>query len=1247
MAEGDLGRTALEARIVVALERGMPFDTHWRYCLGRDLPRNTRIVDDDQDAPFAKILAKYGPPGAQADMASSLAPEDPEQHSVFAYRIHPETRLPETESAVPAEAVPVEESTISAAFLRDILLPRGSIGSSGHIVQGAGTTPLPAGVQLIGVRVDGFLNLAWLEGEPYQGLPVLACASCWFPAQIAATRAHFSALAFADCIFDSFHASHAQLSSSLSLLNCKVALLDFAHTRIEGSVTIDQTNVDRSVDFQHAQIRGSIQSRGLSGPRGGGRASLDLNEARVGGAVLIHGFGGTSPLGLNAINCSVGGGWRMLGFRATIMDMRGITVGGDLHLYRGTCERVDIALSAIEGGLICRRLRGTEDKDELDATGALITKYDGDVDATGSSIGATSYIDDCALRTVLFDSAQVNGSLQWIRSNLATARWQNLEVAAELYVLQCEISEGVWGDSLCLKNGSLQFVGGVIGKEGCNLRHADIAGSVEFLEDSYKRLEDPNAEAPALQLVVKGTINLDHARIRGALRFVNTLVQNPKHRVALYATGASLDGGIEAQSDTPVPKIETVAAPGLTEQSKENEERLRAAEKLQITKQQAPRPASDESEESRLASSQLGSILAESRSQVSSSTEALEIPILVEKPGLRTTGGGVAFLSCTIGSRCNFEGAEIQGYAFSDESDINNRWKSIAFWMRDCKVLGPLRLTSAPAEVVAGRAAKEGKDLNPGHSNNIKGLVGIRNSEIEGNLELYGASFDAPEFCLGASYAYSNARVAIEIVGSHIGHDVHFDDPPPPQQVKAPASRLTGAALIRRCHIRGDVHLGEAIWNSSHPRTARPEEAARTAARKRDASGMPIAMSFRDTIIEGDVRLRRRVETGDGKSQRTVNKRLGIVDFTGTRLRAFDDGGGDAWGDMPEVTPGGDHDWLMVKGVGLRLEGCQFTRLGGRGARAEWLRRQWPQNRAAMLRHIPNMLGLTKKMGSTLGNPDWPRFNPEPNHIAAKALQAAGRHSEAYVVWRSAIRYELLSFSTFLPILHPLEKDVGNLSPDMAKQRIVALAIVAIAGFLSLYLANRQAWPVLIWILLGATGLASIVALGLLRDLGRFLEFCLAALIWAANFIYWAAFGWGYSSNRAVLSIIILAVVGFSFSSSMMRDEVLVSRAYVDASEQGLRDLPPRKCTTDSALGYTIDSMIVGVDLGPETRCTLALKPPDSMYSPVHWFEVIGTARKEERQQNLNFLKLVYSIVSSITLVLATLTFTRVLRRES
>jgi hypothetical protein len=259
-------------------------------------------------------------------------------------------------------------------------------------------------------------------------------------------------------------------------------------------------------------------------------------------------------------------------------------------------------------------------------------------------------------------------------------------------------------------------------------------------------------------------------------------------------------------------------------------------------------------------------------------------------PGL-VTQAAVAMVSTRIGiSGCKLEGADLNA------ATGFTPWNGIAFWMRDCVIEGPLRLTTANSVTPT--------DALP----TINGLVSVQNSIIDGDVELWGARFEARP-CNAAQDDEIDCDAAIRFEGVHIMHDLHFDHPPSHvaiDKAKTP-SRVTGAALVRSCRIDGDVIIGRASWNVG------------------DAGH--IGLSLKNTAIAGDLCIE--------KPPRDM-KRIGTANFSGCSLRTFEDGRrGEAWGD-----------------VKLKLDGCNYQRFDDTGGRLSWLQRQRRRDRTSESYHV-------------------------------------------------------------------------------------------------------------------------------------------------------------------------------------------------------------------------------------------------------------------------------------------------------
>lgn len=470
-------------------------------------------------------------------------------------------------------------------------------------------------------------------------------------------------------------------------------------------------------------------------------------------------------------------------------------------------------------------------------------------------------------------------------------------------------------------------------------------------------------------------------------------------------------------------------------------------------------------------------------------------------PGLRTTRGAIAFIQCNVAGGCRLQGAQLEPYVSGAIDIAESDWVGIAFWMRDCKVDGPLRLTTANPATPRGQRP------------DIKGLVSVRNTVVSGDLELWGARFHALESA-AATKRFSSYATAIELLGVHVKHDLRFDEPPPPStRVKGEtAAHIEGAAILGGCRIDGDVVLGQTSWTGK-PRDDEKKEAG---SRIAEACDLPIVLSFCNSEIGGDIR----IKSVEGKDQR-----VGVVDLTGAKLRAFLDDGGRAWGDKPDVDFK-DGRFEAKTGVGLLLDGCNYQRFAGGGSRLNWLKRQQPTG-------LPMIGGLR-----------WPQYS-EPHHTAARVLHAGGN-----------------------------------------------------------YLQAREA--------LGA-------GLGLRKFFGY-------NVVWATGLLI-ALFLIGWGGAWAMME-----PNGAAAESA----QVTALEAAEQAPEQEASQAPVRSraCDSDFAAAYAIDAMLVGINLGPEERCSLGEHDSRTFFGVT-----LGP-------QWLYLLKLGYGIVSTIFLVLFTLAWTRFFRRE-
>lgn len=488
-------------------------------------------------------------------------------------------------------------------------------------------------------------------------------------------------------------------------------------------------------------------------------------------------------------------------------------------------------------------------------------------------------------------------------------------------------------------------------------------------------------------------------------------------------------------------------------------------------------------------------------------------------------------------------------------------------------------------------AGRKGMATEPFFS---KGQIDIGQCVIGQGLDLGGGTFEvATRPRLDPP---SRAPTALDAVGAKITgpvflrrHDKSRSDDE--------AARVRGALDFDRATIVGDFRILDATFapgehGKRHDAALDAETDNREFHYKRD-----VVLSLRNTVIDGDFLIESPVKS-DAK-----HPRRGIVNLTGAKLRAIVDNGGRAWGTQPLIKDG-----RLREGVQLRLEGCVYERLQLEDAsiaearvsrrspacfdRRWWLMRQFP----ALKRHARcegGDLGAVKfKRSSWARNhrtrfPEGERVRSETYEQAARVLRRGGYH-------------------------------------DMARQ-------VAIEG---MNVERRS---------------------GAMQG-----QFVARRMHW----LHGAFYGYGYSGIRAFWTLFALLAIGTLCAWVQMS-----SGRIVDA--ESLKQGRLQACTSETPLLYAVDAMLVGIDLGPEERCTFSAKLTAPTDFSLGTRPLLGDGLEPLSRQissawagfmdlGVAPLKLgvlfsppvqqvagmIFSLLGSIALLLAALTFTGALRRD-
>jgi hypothetical protein len=788
---------------------------------------------------------------------------------------------------------------------------------------------------------------------------------------------------------------------------------------------------------------------------------------------------------------------------------------------------------------------------------------------------------------VSLQKCTINGDVNSYGIQLPGVNLHGAKVAADFFASDCEIAGGLLFD-LAEIGGDVRFQG----KEALSATssQASIAFkgfnlSVRGNVSFYGVIEGENKKTKLSPLRLDGKVWLENATIHGDLSFLGAELTGDE--VSLYIRRSRIGAITTYRPD----------ANGGEPESSGGEDESTSGGPVKPPLSDSKKLPKDE-------------VKRKEEVKKSDTTESDDRP---RGNGLVATGA-IAIIQSTMDRVCDFEATWIK-----HATDTRSSWDGVAFFLRDSQIGAGLLLSG-------GDERRE-----------LKGLIALRNSTIGGTLELFHADIIAPKSCAIPSLSAEtlptgstetmevsataspttknthagkrrnnnllegqkqikkklSRREAIQMYQVKVQSDLKLDDRRGVKdKIRSPA-RICGVAAIEHCEILGDLTIGNAdfaprdAWNIVDLEVKEQKSAGKSVELKfkNDAHVDPAqpALSLRGTRIEGDLYIR------NGKRGSFLEKLGGAKDEKPLRLGLVSLVSAKLRS-FDDFERGNSKDlWGYFPVVNRRrlVKGVMLDLDGceyGRFKREGVLRGKWLE------RQFPANWRLTKKS----------RFSFDSYETAARMLREGGHHSQARRIATAGLRMELWTHAV----------------PHAAPR----------------------------WGLLAAW------------------------LQWLASFFFWILYDFGYGARRAVVILAAWLAFGWYLTGQAESAHVLIEKPAAIAlpaetqrsaqsaapqaapiappparqaaaqpppqanGESTTPPSPPTPCTENS-WAYAADAMVVGIDLGIDDRCDFVDET-----QPIWGLKLDAPG--------LRALKLAYGLLAGFFTLMATLTFSGILRRD-
>lgn len=737
--------------------------------------------------------------------------------------------------------------------------------------------------------------------------------------------------------------------------------------------------VGRSIRLRGSRIDGELSAVRLAGPFGP-EFDLDLAGARIAGPFEAAGAGEARMLEQRA-----GAATRAEGARCSILAPEAV-IGGRANMNVGRFDRLNFQGASVSGTFWLQ--------------GASLT---GELTAVGVKIGEECIIESLdaeKARAIDMSLADIGGRLMILQAKIGSTMQESVisvsdaRIRGDVTFVRNDV-RGVFHAEQSRLDGALQVLGSTIiagdGKHALNAQAADIARSVWIAPSSA------DGVVAEREYVIDGGVSFRLARIGGDF--------------------AAQSGKLKSDGDLPALDLANVAVTG----SIWLEGKLKRGRKVETEPGGEPRTPARRLRLSVVGGvvlwfAQVGGVLSFRNVRIIGGKDGMAIhgrgcrvaggvdaswtedniasPKGVfdqaaaetggNSPGRRVSRGRKGGDSAPEGIRgltahgaVNFLASEFSGTfhltgAILVASDTGMR-PGVALDLTSVRITrGDLRF----------RPREQGDTFSMGE---VHGKVVLVNSEIEGELDLTGirrlaackpnhvTDLTSAGHVLDARGAKVDGDVILHHVEEGSSEGMTFRDKP---------ARIVGAIVLDRADIGGSIKFGRASF--------RPAKGSEKAKDPRIRRGLVFGVE--NARIRGDFIIER------------ASSRVGLIDLSGTQLRAFKDNGGINWGDEPEGTGHGKR-FVLTQGVQLDLEGCVWERLDEPDSK-DWCKciDVW------LLRQHPRSLDW-------FGRRRLQRFNPEPHEQAVRVLASSGHKDKARKLAIASRWHDTKSRRIFSPVI--------------------------------------------------------------------------------------------------------------------------------------------------------------------------------------------------------------------------------------
>lgn len=1044
------------------------------------------------------------------------------------------------------------------------------------------------------------------------------------------------------------------INGSFDLRSTYSSMIDISDAVINGILDLQRASAS-NILCARSHISGAVRAIYLGSEKG--PLNFQLDGARLDGDLLLHDNDAPEDQGLiiSGIGIVIGGRISIKDRKISEAEFHIARISGSFVLSGVKLIKISLYESHIGGELIFNEIivdteEGICNLNSIEVRGICFFKESNikcSLELIDARLNSGLFCENLTIETESIDSclnisrSEISGPIQLLHSRFKGMLAGSCIDASELSAKSLWLSNHDIGGMVDLQNARFIFgitIGGgriEADRISLNLTGTVLGGDLLFLpidiQEPAEGSVSKDKRSDTSNASLFGTLLMDRTNIGGALVPLALEATAPHDGPAIYAHGAKIGavrieyrpGSATSASSDAMPNVESnaqvfvrpesVVTSDPAETSSPDQAEI-GIEDVQLSVRSGPHQASASVKPLVKTVAPLDGARPDKVEKVADSGPEdrvdqilpSEPPSTVRKDASLRTKGPIAFIGCEIDNQLELEGLDVSAWFGT------NRWGGTAILLRDTTVRTRMNIGGIPDASLKKRS--DGPDVDD-IRNEIHGQIAIIDSEIIGRVTFSNLRGLAPTQCTadvgeGSRFIYMrNCRCEADVVFYDLERTGHAS------RKSQGECDIFGQVDLLHCRIQGDIELG---------RTAIRPLAQSLEASEQDstpiktictslcyAHGVPsqsTMMSLYNTKIEGDLILSSAATSDDrigtlnlsGFSARTV-RGTDLVPESETFGKPSDPatllGGEPSYTHRPAHQACGqsgcqarsDEDGPLLKsGVSLLLDGANFERFDNPFDELLWLRRS----------NHPSL-----SSDGTFFPPD-----TEPYERAAILLRAAGRPEQARAVIREAER---------------LKSKNARMILTQGLRRFRALG-QGDQGYVPA--KDEVDLPVKSWLILRHSTKRTRDALRSgLRSLWDLME-------QKAHQIFGFCFGYGYSSRRALGTLLSLLALGTVGTMSAQHYDLLVSKS----------DKPSvAVCKQQNALLFAADAMLLGIDVGPQARCDYVQSLPANVEGRNDEFI---NARRWNRLASAILDG--YGLISALALLFASLTFSGIFRRD-